>query len=112
MKKTRILRLFFNRADGFDGGEYLPGAIHQAGRDFDDYSQLFDNVEINKLNMTITTDKAEIIYIGDVYNNPEQLQGIMADIVQIYDNFIDEEMMGSVIYPIVEGDNTRIKFLR
>lgn len=50
MKKTRILRLFFNRADGFDGGEYLPGA--------------------------------------------------------------DEEMMGSVIYPIVEGDNTRIKFLR
>lgn len=96
--------------DGIDESGYVRGSNHELIRDYKEYNMLFEDVTIYRQNATLRTPLADIVYLGNVEELPEKIRGTRADVVEIYDNCISEEAMLDLIYPLVEGDNTKIKF--
>jgi len=60
-------------------------------------------VKSNKRDMTIEIPGYKIYYVHNVNDNPHKIQGFRADVIEIMDNCLDQEVLRSVIYPMVNG---------
>jgi hypothetical protein len=60
-----------------------------------------DGLYYNRTHGSIEIPGFKLLYFGDINNSAERFRGIRADIVEIIDNCVDQDVINEVIAPIV-----------
>jgi len=67
-----------------------------------------DEATANGRDMTIKVPGYIIYYMSNINEFPEKIQGFRADYIEIMNDCLDEDILNSVIYPMVYGGSELI----